>query len=360
MTTQKYADNKVKIKPEELRGQILGWYDAHGRDLPWRYKNGEPANPYYVWLSEIMCQQTTVQAVKAYYTKFITKWPTVSDLANAPAEDVMEAWAGLGYYARARNLHKCAKTIAYDLSGKFPKSSEELKKLPGIGDYTSAAIAAILYNEPVTVMDGNIERVIARVFALKDPLPKAKPIFKAAASKLFEGFAQRPGDLAQALMDIGATICIPKNPRCMICPLQTSCLACKQGIQDTLPIKLKTLNRPQKFGEVYWISNGKNEVLFHKRPEKGLLGGMMALPTSSWETIDTPLKRPEIIDCLEIAPFNNQAIEHVFTHFDLQLSLKTGLYKNTPKIPENYIWKKPAQMADSMPTVFKKAFNLFV
>ncbi len=360
MTTHKYADNKVKINPEELRGQILNWYDKHGRELPWRYKNGEPANPYYVWLSEIMCQQTTVQAVKSYYTKFITKWPTVLNLADASSEEVMEAWAGLGYYARARNLHKCAQTIAYDLKGVFPKTQDELKKLPGIGDYTSAAIAAIVYNEPVTVMDGNIERVMSRIFALKDPLPKARPILKAATSALFESFTMRPGDLAQALMDIGATICIPKTPRCTLCPLQSNCLALKKGIQSTLPVKNKGKRRPQKFGEVYWISNRNNEILFHKRPEKGLLGGMMALPTSSWETMDVPLIRPEIISGLEITPFNNQAIEHVFTHFDLQLSLKTGFYQNPNQIPEGYIWKKPAKMAGSMPTVFKKAFNLFV
>ncbi len=347
-------------QPQELRGQILGWYDANGRDLPWRYKNGQKPNPYYVWLSEIMCQQTTVQAVKAYYTKFLNKWPTIHDLANASNEDIMEAWAGLGYYARARNLHKCAKTIAYDMHGEFPKTAEELKKLPGVGDYTSAAFAAIVYREPVTVMDGNIERIISRLFALKDPLPKSKPVFKKAASALFKGFDERPGDLAQALMDIGASICIPKNPRCEQCPLQNNCLAKEQGIQASLPVKTKGKSRPQKFGEVYWITNHNNHVLFHKRPDKGLLGGMMALPTSSWETQDKPLSRPAITSNLEITPFKNEAIEHVFTHFDLQLSLKTGQWSQKSEIPDDYSWKNPADMASAMPTVFKKAFNLFI
>jgi len=212
-------DNITQKEIGEYRGKLLNWYDEHGRELPWRYKNGEAADPYCVWLSEIMCQQTTVQAVIPYYTKFLSTWPTVQDLANADNDDVMAAWAGLGYYARARNLHKCAKVIANDMGGIFPDNQAELIKLPGVGDYTSAAIASIVYDEATTVMDGNIERVMSRFFAIEEALPKAKPLFKEHTSGFFARTYNRHGDCAQALMDIGSSICTPKNPKCEACPM---------------------------------------------------------------------------------------------------------------------------------------------
>ena len=351
--------NKTSFKDiQELRGQILKWYDAHGRELPWRYKNAEKPDPYKVWLSEIMCQQTTVQAVKPYYTKFLSLWPTVKDLANAPQENVMREWAGLGYYARARNLHKCAQIVTNDMEGQFPTTQAALKTLPGVGDYTSAAIASIAFNEPATVMDGNIERIIARIFALHDPLPKAKPVFKEKTALLFDGFHERPGDLAQALMDIGASICTPKNPRCILCPLQDNCQAKAQGIQEQLPVKIKAKNRPQKFGEVYWITNENGEALFHKRPEKGLLGGMIGLPTTAWAEKHEPTHPPGFLK--QTTPHKNQSIHHVFTHFNLELSLKTARIDAQKPLSEDYIWGHPGDLGQSLPTVFKKAFNLFI
>ena len=343
----------------EYRGKVLEWYDRHGRELPWRYKNGEKPNPYHVWLSEIMCQQTTVQAVKPYYTKFLSTWPTVQDLANADDDDVMGAWAGLGYYARARNLHKCAKVIANDYNGKFPDSQAELIKLPGIGDYTSAAIATIAFNEPATVMDGNIERVMARFFLIEDPLPKAKKIFKTHTTRFFEGYRERPGDFAQSLMDIGSSICTPKNPKCMLCPLNEGCIAKQKGGAETLPVKIKAKNRPSKIGEVYWITNEKGEILVEKRPDKGLLANMLALPTSSWEVSEKPINRPKITKNINLKS-RNIHINHVFTHFDLKLELKTGKTDLKTIKKENYSWIEPQKIKNKLPTVFKKAFVKFM
>ncbi len=351
----KFSDLDIK----KYRGQVLKWYDAHGRDLPWRYKGGDVANPYHVWLSEIMCQQTTVQAVIPYYNKFLSTWPTVQDLADADNEDVMAAWAGLGYYARARNLHKCAKIVANDMNGDFPKTQDSLKKLPGIGDYTSAAIAAIAFNEPSTVMDGNIERIMARFFCIEDALPKAKPVFREHTSAFFEGFRERPGDFAQGLMDIGSSICTPRNPQCMSCPLDEGCLARSKGVQEDLPVKIKAKNRPHRYGEVYWITNEKGEVLFHKRPEKGLLAGMIALPTSSWEGKISKCKRPEFIDGALLQDTQTH-INHVFTHFDLTLSLKVYNKNNYLDFGEGYCWRNPEKIKNKLPTVFKKPFVKFM
>ena len=356
----KETQNKATPKEiEEYRGKVLSWYDKHGRELPWRYKNGEKPDPYHVWLSEIMCQQTTVQAVKPYYTKFLETWPTVHDLANADNDDVMAVWAGLGYYARARNLHKCAKTISNDMAGKFPGTADELKELPGIGDYTSAAIAAIAFDEPSTVMDGNIERIMARFFKIEDPLPKSKSIFKAHTSRFFEGFDQRTGDFAQALMDIGSAICTPKNPKCMLCPLNEGCMAKNEGIQESLPVKIKKKNRPHKYGDVYWITNDKGEVLFHKRPEKGLLAGMTALPTTSWDIKEQKPQTPDFIE--DYIPKNTCiSVNHVFTHFDLTLNLKTISVNNSLKVTEEYFWTNTEGMENKLPTVFRKPFVQFM
>jgi A/G-specific adenine glycosylase len=356
----KETQNKITQKEiEEYRGKVLSWYDKHGRELPWRYKNGEKANPYYVWLSEIMCQQTTVQAVKSYYTKFLETWPTVHDLANADNDDVMAAWAGLGYYARARNLHKCAKIISNDMAGKFPNTANQLKELPGIGDYTSAAVAAIAFDESTTVMDGNIERIMARFFKIEDPLPKSKSIFKTHTSRFFDEFDQRTGDFAQALMDIGSAICTPKNPKCMICPLNEGCVAKNEGVQESLPVKIKKKNRPHKYGDVYWITNDKGEVLFHKRPEKGLLAGMTALPTSSWELKGKNVENPECLANLKYED-TKTSLNHVFTHFDLTLSLKKLSISSHLNVTNEYFWANIEGMENKLPTVFRKPFVQFM
>lgn len=348
---------------EAFRKRILGWYDAHARALAWRALPGERAEPYHVWLSEIMLQQTTVQAVKPYYETFLRRWPNVQALAEAPREEVMSAWAGLGYYARARNLHKCAQIVASELNGVFPDTQEELKKLPGIGDYTSAAIAAIAFNKPATVVDGNIERIAARYFAMEDPLPASKPKLKALAGYFFDGEENRPGDLAQALMDLGAGICIPKAPRCALCPVQEACAGRISGIAGALPRREKKKPRPQKYGEVYWIENGRGDVLFHRRPEKGLLGGMTALPTSAWEQAGKGTDVSETPDfVVEAMDWDSQAplsISHVFTHFDLELRLKSARLTEGKNLPPGYFWDQPSNCGDSLPSVFEKAFALF-
>jgi A/G-specific adenine glycosylase len=331
----------------ETRGKILSWYDKHRRELPWRAKAGETPDPYHVWLSEIMLQQTTVQAVAPYYYKFLDHYPTIHDLASAPQEQVMADWAGLGYYARARNLHKCAQIISNQHSGIFPQTHAELLKLPGIGDYTAAAIATIAFNQQAVVMDGNIERIISRLCTIEDELPKAKPIYKQHLAPLFD--TGRPGDMAQALMDIGATICTPKNPKCMLCPLITDCSSCTKGTQETYPRKAPKKARPKKQGYIYWIENDRGEILIHRRPEKGLLGGMIALPTSEWSDKATHAKFITAPKTL------GTSIRHVFTHFDLELKLVKA---KVTKTPSEHLWLPPT--LKGLPTVFNKAYKLFI
>ncbi|MEM9098479.1 MAG: A/G-specific adenine glycosylase, partial [Pseudomonadota bacterium] len=261
---------------------LLEWYDRHHRTLPWRISPadrlaGAVPDPYRIWLSEVMLQQTTVAAVKSYFEAFLARWPRVEDLAAASNEDVMAAWAGLGYYSRARNLHACAKKVA--ARGGFPTTAEELIKLPGIGPYTAAAIAAIAFDEPATVMDGNVERVMARYFAVTDPLPGSKETLRAHAARLTP--RARPGDYAQAVMDLGATICTPRRPACALCPCRPSCQAHADGIAETLPQKAPKKVKPIRRGAVY-IAQSASHVLTERRPEKGLLGGMLALPSTDW------------------------------------------------------------------------------
>jgi len=346
-------NSKVSNKDiQKYRGQLLAWYDLHRRDIPWRRKPGAASNPYHIWLSEIMCQQTTVQAVKAYYLKFLDLWPTVHDLAAAGQEDIMAAWAGLGYYARARNLHKCAQIVVTDFDGIFPNDQEELKKLPGVGDYTSAAITAIAFNKPATVVDGNVERVMSRLFAVEDPLPKSKKTLKALAHRFYKTFAERPGDLAQSFMDLGATVCIPKVPRCDKCPLNKGCIARTKGIQAKLPNKVKKGERLTRYGNVYWITNDTGDVLFHQRPNKGLLGGMIGLPTSNWEKEEQGLEHPEF---LQNTKAGNLSVFHTFTHFDLELRLYRGeLLDLNPDL----FWSDPLKQSEKLPTVFRKAFDI--
>ncbi len=347
------SDNAI----EEFRGQLLNWYDQHRRILPWRATKGQKTNPYYVWLSEIMLQQTTVGAVGPYFEKFIDRWPDVYRLAAATQEDVMSAWAGLGYYARARNLHACAKIVADDLNGIFPSDQKSLKALPGIGDYTSAAIMAIAFNQSAVVVDGNIERVMTRIFAVEELFPKSKPLLKEKAALFFDGFNERPGDLAQAFMDLGATICIAGAPRCSLCPVAEHCIGKARNIAAELPKKAPKKRKPQKLGHVYWIQNGKGQVLLHRRPQKGLLAGMLALPTSEWNEG----RKVEPLNKIEgIKSFKKPvvSIHHSFTHFDLELQLKMA---HTSSVPEGCLWVAHENInPDDFPTVFKKALNLFL
>jgi A/G-specific adenine glycosylase len=301
-----------------LAGQLLAWYDRHARALPWRARTGQRPDPYRVWLSEIMLQQTTVAAVGEYYRKFIARWPTVVDLAAASRDDVLKAWAGLGYYARARNLHACAQTVATELGGSFPETEEGLRALPGIGPYTAGAIAAIAFNRPHAAVDGNVERVMSRLLAIETPLPDSKPRIRDATQALVPN--ERPGDFAQALMDLGATICTPRSPNCLICPWAEHCAARRLGIQETLPRRKEKAAVPTRYGAAFWIERPDGAVLLRRRPEKGLLGGMMEVPSTPWLSA-------ALSDAGSHAPIKatwrklSATVEHTFTHFHLELAI---------------------------------------
>ncbi|MDI2112023.1 A/G-specific adenine glycosylase [Commensalibacter nepenthis] len=301
---------------------ILRWYDRHQRILPWRAKTGTIPNPYYVLLSEIMLQQTQVATVIPYFNKFIENFPTLNDLAEASLEKVMAMWTGLGYYSRARNLHRCAQEIAQQ-GGMIPNDYHALKALPGIGDYTASAILSIGYNQPYVAVDGNVERVTARLFAIQEPLPAVKPTLMSLAKILNAGQeAQvRAGDFAQALFDIGATICKPKHPLCLICPLSEVCKACQENIADILPIRQKKTAKPTKYGISLFIQNEKGQILLCKRPEKGVLAGTMELPSTLWSEQFTSLEQAlNEIGCHGNFKESGQ-IKHVFTHFTLKVKL---------------------------------------
>ncbi|MEP9349496.1 A/G-specific adenine glycosylase [Xanthobacter sp. KR7-225] len=296
---------------------LLAWYDVHRRLLPWRAGPGERADPYHVFLSEIMLQQTTVKAVIPYFGAFLARWPTVNHLAAAPLEEVLSKWAGLGYYARARNLHACAKAVSARHGGTFPDHEEALLELPGIGPYTAAAIAAIAFDRAASPVDGNIERVVARLFAVAEPLPGAKPRIKALAAALVP--ARRPGDFAQAMMDLGATICTPRAPACGICPLMAPCAARALGDPARLPVKAAKAEKPARAGVAFLAVRADGAVLLRSRPEKGLLGGMTEVPSTPWgpggageaAARHAPLAAPW-------RPLPG-AVRHVFTHFALEL-----------------------------------------
>ncbi|WP_394342990.1 A/G-specific adenine glycosylase [Paenirhodobacter populi] len=304
---------------EEARAAqaLLDWYDVHAREMPWRVgparrAAGERPDPYRVWLSEVMLQQTTVAAVRDYFRRFTARWPDVAALAAAPDAEVMAQWAGLGYYARARNLLKCARAVVADHGGVFPDTAEGLRALPGIGPYTAAAVAAIACDEPAVVVDGNVERVVARLWAVRTPLPAAKPELVRLAGRLTP--ALRPGDHAQAMMDLGATICTPRNPVCALCPVSEFCDARAEGIAVDLPRKAPKAEKPQRLGFAYVAVDAQGGVLLERRPEKGLLGGMAGFPGSAWEAAPAPAP-PFAADWRETP----SAVRHTFTHFHLTL-----------------------------------------
>lgn len=300
---------------------LLSWYDRHARALPWRVPPAveEMADPYLVWLSEVMLQQTTVAAVKDYFHAFTTRWPRVEDLAAAEDAEVMAAWAGLGYYARARNLLKCARVVVAEHGGRFPETEEGLRSLPGIGPYTSAAIAAIAFDRPATVVDGNVERVMARLYDIHTPLPAAKPELTERAAALTP--QARPGDYAQAVMDLGATICTPRNPACGLCPWRAPCAARVAGTERDLPKKTPKARKPVRQGLVYLARRVDGALLLETRPPSGLLGGTLCFPTTDW-TEDAPKAAAPIR-----AEWKTPELEvrHTFTHFHLRLALRTAL-----------------------------------
>jgi A/G-specific adenine glycosylase len=339
------------VDPQALRAQLLAWYDASARDLPWRVRPrdrsaGRRPDPYRVWLSEVMLQQTTVPHATPYFLKFMGRWPTVADLAAEADGEVMAAWAGLGYYARARNLLACARAVADDHAGVFPDTEEGLRSLPGLGPYTAAAVAAIAFDRPANVVDGNVERVMARLFAVEAPLPEGKPELKALAAGLVRD--DRPGDWAQALMDLGAVVCRPKQPLCDRCPVAAHCAAFAQGAPETYPRRTPKAERPHRYGVAYVLTRG-DQVALVRRPPKGLLGGMLALPTSDWRA-----DRWSDAEALAAAPAAAAwrgvgEVEHGFTHFTLTLRLMRA-----EGDAAGVIWS-PRRDLDALPSVFLKA-----
>ena len=328
-----------------IRAALLGWYDAHGRSLPWRAGPGEAArDPYRVWLSEVMLQQTTVPHATPYFLTFLTRWPTVGALAAAPDTEVMAAWAGLGYYARARNLLACARAVSANHGGVFPDSEAGLLALPGVGAYTAAAVAAIAFDRPANVVDGNVERVMARLFALESPLPAAKPEVKRLAASLIAD--DRPGDWAQALMDLGATVCRPRTPLCDRCPLTARCAAFTGGRPERYPLRTAKAERPRRFGTAFVLFDGRGRVGLEQRPAKGLLGGMLGLPTTDWNST-THQQQPPGGNVWRSAG----AVDHVFTHFalTLEVSIATG--------EGNLLWTPVEDARAGLPTVFRKALD---
>lgn len=334
----------------DIAAPLLDWYDANARTLPWRAPPGMPApDPYRVWLSEVMLQQTQVATVIPYFQKFMTRWPDFASLAAADDADLMSAWAGLGYYARARNLLAAARAVAADHGGVLPGTEAELRRLPGFGPYTAAAVAAIAFGQRAVVVDGNVERVIARLFALADPLPGAKPRIHEFADAITPD--ARAGDFAQAMMDLGATICTPRAPKCLLCPLSAQCDARAEGKPEAYPVKTPKRARPTRYGTMFWARRN-DEVLLVRRPGKGLLGGMRALPTGPWA--DTP-------PGLEEAPFpavwtlHNAAVSHGFTHFELICALASvTLAPHSPPVSGEW-WPIADLGSAGLPTVFAKA-----
>jgi len=332
---------------------LLAWYDRHRRHLPWRSAPGERADPYHVWLSEIMLQQTTVKAVGPYYAKFLTRWPNVKALAAAPLDDVLKAWAGLGYYARARNLHACAQRVAGQNGGHFPDTEDTLRTLPGIGGYTAAAIAAIAFDRRAVAIDGNIERVIARLYAIEAELPAAKAEIRAGAGTLVP--LRRPGDFTQAMMDLGATICTPKKPACGICPWMQSCQARARGDAETFPRKAPKVEGKLRHGASFVVIRADDHVLVRSRPAKGLLGGMTEVPSTAWT------HELKAADALAQAPLGLKwrklpgVVEHGFTHFPLQQVVYVANAPAKTKAPTGMRWVALSELhGEALPNVMRK------
>ncbi|WP_339028079.1 A/G-specific adenine glycosylase [Bradyrhizobium symbiodeficiens] len=351
---------KAKSEPVQSAGSarptlLLQWYDRHRRRLPWRAAPGETSDPYRVWLSEIMLQQTTVKAVGPYFEKFVARWPDVTALGRASQDDVLRMWAGLGYYSRARNLYACAVAVTREHGGSFPDTEEGLRALPGIGPYTAAAIAAIAFDRHTMPVDGNIERVVSRLFAVEDELPQAKPLIQQLAATLLAN--SRAGDSAQALMDLGASICTPKKPACSLCPLNEDCTARLQGTQETFPRKAPKKSGTLRRGAAFVVTRGE-ELLVRSRPEKGLLGGMTEVPGSDWlagqDDAAAKLQAPTLKG-LSRWQRKIGVVTHVFTHFPLELVVYTARAAARTRAPEGMRWVPVATLADeALPNVMRK------
>ena len=336
---------------ESIASALLGWYDRHARALPWRSPPGAaPPEPYRVWLAEVMLQQTTVAAVGPYFAKFLARWPTVEALAAADDAAVMAAWAGLGYYARARNLLACARAVA--ALGGFPQTEAELRQLPGLGAYTAAAVAAIAFGQRAAVVDANVERVVARLYALAEPLPQGRVVIRERVAALVP--AERPGDFAQATMDLGATICTPRAPRCLLCPLAALCLGRELG-PEQFPAKVATRTKPTRHGRAFWILR-EGAVWLVTRPPRGLLGGMRALPDDGWSARGDGAGAPPLA-----GPWRaGGTVRHSFTHFHLELQLMLHSGSDWASLADNtgQWWPLDALGAAGLPTLFAKAARI--
>ncbi|MCB9963844.1 MAG: A/G-specific adenine glycosylase [Rhodospirillales bacterium] len=349
------------IDVPEFRTLMLGWYKHHARILPWRAKFGEFPNPYHEWLSEIMLQQTVVKAVIPYFHRFTEIWPGIEDLAAAPLEYVMKEWAGLGYYARARNLHKCAQVVTAQHDGLFPQDEKELKTLPGIGPYTAAAISAIAFGNPAVVMDGNVERVVARLFAHEAPLKEkeSKKALYAYTASLTTPQSDHHAEFAQAMMELGALICTPTSPQCGLCPVRNYCKSAATGRQDQIPIKALKTPKPQRYGAIFFIERKKKdqkELLLERRPHKGLLAGMVGFPGSLWE-----VSSPRIED-FPGAPIPGFEVRHTFTHFHLSLQGYIVPYESlATDLAANCFWHNISECDTiGLPSLYKKAFQQYM
>lgn len=340
---------------------LLKWYDRHRRTLPWRALPGARPDPYHVWLSEIMLQQTTVATVGPYYQKFLMKWPRIEDLATASRDDVMAAWAGLGYYSRARNLHLCAQAVVAEHGGKFPDTEDALIKLPGIGPYTAAAVAAIAFDQRANVVDGNVERVISRVFTIATPLPAGKADIKKAAAPLVP--AKRAGDYAQALMDLGATICTPRSPKCGQCPLTALCQAQASGNAEKYPVAGRKKAVPRKQAIIFALEDKEGRLFFRQRPDKGLLGGMLELPSSPWQEDALTLDEAAAFTDLPVKgswTLLEGEVRHVFTHFELRLRVARGkCLTNRHNKDMAGFWLTPVEAQErALPTLMRKVLRM--
>jgi A/G-specific adenine glycosylase len=343
---------------------VLSWYDQHRRWLPWRARPGEGSDPYRVWLSEIMLQQTTVKTVTPYYARFLSRWPNLAALAAAPLEEVLQVWAGLGYYARARNLHACAQTILKHYDGEFPSERQALRALPGIGTYTANAIAAIAFDEAVVAVDGNVERIVARLFAVAGPWPAAKSRIHALAQTLAPD--ERAGDFAQALMDLGAMICTPQRPACALCPWKACCKARQRGDPETFPSKPRKPERLLRRGAAFFVRRADGAVLVRTRAPHGLLGGMTELPTTAWTPEFDPARAVD--EAPALFPGGNDTaawrqlpgrVTHVFTHFPLELVVYVArVAARTPAPPGMRFLNQDALEEAALPTVMRKVLAL--
>lgn len=348
---------KVKLFQEKL----LGWYDKHARELPWRAKKGEISNPYHVWLSEIMLQQTTIATVKDYFEKFIRMWPTLKDFSQASEDEILAAWSGLGYYSRARNLKKTANILHDDYNDRLPEDYDSLIKLPGIGDYTASAIRSIAFNKDAVVMDGNVERVVSRIFKLDDKLPKAKPIFKEKTAILSHDPKDRHGDFAQAMMDLGSTICTVQAPKCLLCPVSNECKAFELGAAEEYPKKEKKKAKPKRYANAYFIHNEEGAFLMRKRPEKGLLANMYEIPTTLWLHDKKELIEPSndimprfATESIDIKFKKKKgAIKHVFTHFEFYITVYVAVTEEI-EVMDGIAVNEQEIHKYGVPTVMKK------